>query len=336
MREKMYLDISVWTIVKLLLVLLTFYLLFLVRDIIALLFIVFVLVATLLPVVARWSKKIGRIPAVISVILIFIASLALLIYIVVPPVIDQVTQFIVNIPNYAEKYGYLNKYVISNEKYLRSIAGSFNDYTGGFIALTTNIFGGIITVITVIVLSIYLLMDETGLKKSVMTIVPPEQREGLMLVIKKLGDKVGDWLGGQILLAFIVAVIDFVALTIIGVPLAIMLAVLAGILEFVPVIGPIIAGVVATFIAFTDSPVKAVIVIVLYVAVQQLENLVLVPKIMQKAVGLSPIIIIVALLIGAKLLGVIGAVLAIPIAASLSVLISEWSTIRKVWEHGEG
>jgi len=103
-------------------------------------------------------------------------------------------------------------------------------------------------------------------------------------------------------------------------------------LEIVPTIGPIIAGVLATIVAFTDSPIKALIVIVFFIAVQQLENSFIVPKVMQKAVGLSPVIIIIAILVGAKLLGVAGAILAIPIAASISVVLNELPSLRKVIE----
>ena len=336
MRDRVHVDISVWTIIKLILVILSFYLLYLIKDTLALLFIVLILVATFSPVVENWSKKIGRWPAVLSVILIFIAALALLVYLVVPPVIYQTTQFISDLPGFAEKYSYLQRYVPTIEKNLNTITSSFNDYTGGFISLTASIFGGIITFVMGFVLFVYLLIDEKGFKYSIVSIFPLEHRERLIEVIKKVAHKVGNWFRGQIILASCVAVIYFIGLTIIGVPFAVMLAVLSGVMDFIPVLGPTIAGAIAAFIALTDSPIKALIVIALYIAVQQLENTFLVPKIMQKAVGLSPIIIIIALLIGAKLMGIVGALLAVPISASLAVIIQEWPTIKKVWEKSEG
>lgn len=335
MKDKIHVDISVWTIIKLILVILSFYLLYLIKDTLALLFIVLVLVATFSPVIESWSKKIGRWPAVLSVILIFLAALALLIYLVVPPVINQTTQFISDLPAFADKYSYLQRYVPTIEENLNTITNSFNDYTGGFISLTASIFGGIVTFIMGFVLFIYLLIDEKGFKYSIVSIFPLEHRERLIEVIKKVANKVGNWFRGQIILASCVAVVYFIGLTIIGVPFAVMLAVLSGVMDFIPVLGPTIAGAIAAFIAFTDSPIKALIVIALYIAVQQLENTFLVPKIMQKAVGLSPIIIIIALLIGAKLMGIVGAALAVPISASLAVVIQEWPTIKKVWEKSE-
>lgn len=335
MRDRVHLDISVWTIIKLILVILSFYLLYLIKDTLALLFIVLILVATFSPVVENWSKKIGRWPAVLSVILIFVAALALLVYLVVPPVISQTIQFINDLPGFAEKYSYLQRYVPTIEKNLNTITSSFNDYTGGFISLTASIFGGIITFVMGFVLFVYLLIDEKGFKYSIVSIFPLEHRERLIEVIRKVAHKVGNWFRGQIILASIVAVIYFIGLTIIGVPFAVMLAVLSGVMDFIPVLGPTIAGTIAAFIALTDSPIKALIVIALYITVQQLENTFLVPKIMQKAVGLSPIIIIIALLIGAKLMGIVGALLAVPISASLAVIIQEWPTIKKVWEKSE-
>lgn len=335
MRQKISIEISVWTVVKLILVLLAFYFLYLIKDILALFFVVAVLVATFSPVVDNWSKKIGRWPAILSVIMIFIAGAALLIYLVVPPVIKQATEFSQNLPFYIEKLSYFQNHFPTLANYITGLSNDLNSYTGGVVNFTINIFGGLVTVISAIALFVYLLIDEQAVKKALVSIFPLTHREQLTNVIKRVANQVGNWFRGQLALGTIVAVVYLIALTIIGVPFATMLAVLSGVLDFIPVIGPIIAGVVAAFIALTESPVKALIVIVLYIAVQQLENAILVPKIMQKAVGLSPVIIIIALLIGAKAMGIVGAVIAVPISASLSVIIQEWPTIKRIWEKSE-
>jgi len=106
-------------------------------------------------------------------------------------------------------------------------------------------------------------------------------------------------------------------------------------MEFVPVIGPIITGAIAALVALSISPIGALFVIVLFIVVQQLENTILVPKIMQKALGLSPIVIILALLIGAKILGLIGALLAVPLSALISVVVQEWPAIRQSFQQNE-
>jgi predicted PurR-regulated permease PerM len=271
----------------------------------------------------------------LSVVFIFIAIVGLLVYLVVPPVVSQIGEFAQSMPYLIEKISYLKNHFPSLQNYLDSLSTSLSGYTGGVVSFTVGIFGGIITIISALVLFIYLLIDEQAMKKALVSIFPITHREKLTEVVKKVANQVGNWFRGHLTLATIVAFVYLIGLTIIGVPYAAMLAVLAGVLDFIPVIGPIIAGTVAAFIALSESPIKALIVIILYIAVQQLENTVLVPKIMQKALGLSPVIILAALLIGAKLMGIIGAVLAVPISASISVIIQEWPTIKRAWEKSE-
>jgi predicted PurR-regulated permease PerM len=125
--------------------------------------------------------------------------------------------------------------------------------------------------------------------------------------------------------------VDLIGLIIIGVPYALTLALISGLLDLIPTIGPIIAGVIAALVALSVSPIQAVFVIVMYIIVQQIENTLLVPNIMKKAVGLSPVVILMAVLVGAKLLGLIGALLAVPLAAVLSVLVMEWPLIKQAF-----
>jgi len=332
MSEKMQFDVSVWMFIKLMLVLVTFYLLFVIRDIVALIFIVLILVATFSPIVKRWAKKIGRIPSVIALLLIIIAVIALVVYMLIPPISDQITQLVNNAPSYLERIQFLKVYAPTLQDSLTTITSSTGTITQGFVSITAGVFGGIITFLTAIVLFVYMLIDEQVLKNFIYSLTPPEKKEQVVEVLRKVASKVGDWFRGQVILGVIIAFIDLIGLLIINVPYALTLAVIAGILKIVPTIGPIIAGVLATIVAFTDSPIKALIVIVFFIAVQQLENSFIVPKVMQKAVGLSPVIIIIAILVGAKLLGVAGAILAIPIAASISVVLNELPSLRKVIE----
>ncbi len=332
MNEKMQFDLSVWMFVKLILVLITFYLLFLIRDILALIFIVLILVATFSPVIKKWAKKIGRIPSVIALLIIIIGIIALVVYMLVPPITDQINQLTNNAPRYIEKISLISSYAPSIQESLSTLTSNAGSITSGFVSITAGVFGGIITFLTALVLFVYMLTDEHVLKNFVYSLTPADKKEQVAEVLRKVANKVGNWFRGQIALGIIIGIIDLIGLLIIGVPYALTLAVIAGILEIVPTIGPIIAGILVAIVAFTDSPIKALIVIIFFIAVQQLENSFIVPKVMQKAVGLSPVIIIIAILIGAKLMGVAGAILAIPIAASISVIINEWPTISKIIE----
>ena len=135
----------------------------------------------------------------------------------------------------------------------------------------------------------------------------------------------GSWLRGQLLLMFIVGAVNGIGLAILGVPYAFLLGLWAGLTELFPYVGPVAGAIPGVFIAFTAlGPVKALIALIIYIVVQQLESNFLIPKIMGRALGLSPVAVIFALLIGGKLFGFIGLLLAIPVAAVLAVVYEEW------------
>jgi predicted PurR-regulated permease PerM len=329
MEQKIKIDIPIWVILKIILALLLVYFLFLIKDILVLFFIVLILVAALDPVVSKWERTLGRTFSVVLLFLLLFLIVAAVIYLIVPPVISQMTSLIASLPDYFGRFSQIRDHISVIEKYLSSITQNLSSLTGGFLSLTAGIFGGIFSVLTVIVISAYLLIDRHGFVKVVSSVLPPVEKEGFIAVLKKISAKLSSWLTGQVALGVIVAALDLIGLLIIGIPYALVLALIAGILEIVPTIGPIIAGAIATVIALAIDPWKGLFVLILFTLVQQLENNFIVPKLMQKAVGLSPVIIIFAILIGAKLLGVVGAIIAVPMAATLSVVLSDWQTIKR-------
>lgn len=306
-----------------------FYLLFLIKDILVLFFVVLILAATFRPIVNRWEKKIKRVPAVLLLLLIILAIVAFVGYIIFPPLVSQIAGFAQSLPDFVNRLHFLGSYRSYAESGLKSLTNNIGGITGGFVSITTSVFGGIFAFFTAIIMTIYLLLDKNGFRNFVVTIIPSDSRESIINVARKMSIKIGDWFRGQMLLSLSVAVIDLIGLAIIGVPYALTLALISGLLDLVPVIGPILAGVVAALVAWSLSPIQAVFVIILYIVVQQVENSILVPNIMKKAVGLSPVVIILAVMIGAKLLGLIGALLAVPATALISVVVQEWPTIRK-------
>lgn len=329
MEERIKLDLSVWAIAKTIIVLLVFYFLFLIRDILALFFFVIILVATFNPVINRWEKKMNRPLAVALLFAIIVLAASVIISLIVPPVVTQFSQLADQIPAYSTRFDQVRDYLPAFEKNLTNISQSLSKVTDNLFSITAGIFGGILTLLMALVLTAYLLIDKEGLSNFVVSLFPIEQKDKIVDVFNKIGQKLGSWFRGQLLLGGIIAVIDLIGLVIIGVPFALVLAVISGILELVPTIGPIIAGLIAAVIAFTESPLQALLIIVFYFAVQQLESAIIVPKVMQKAVGLSPVIVIFAFLVGAKLFGLVGAILAVPLAASISVVANEWPTVKK-------
>ena len=135
--------------------------------------------------------------------------------------------------------------------------------------------------------------------------------------------KVSAWLGGQLLLGAIIGTTSAIGLWLLGIPFFYVLALISGVGELIPVVGPVLSAIPAVLIAATVSLKKVLLVIIFFIVQQQFENHVLVPKVMQRQVGVSPVTVIVALLIGGKLLGIVGAILAVPTAAILQVVITE-------------
>ena len=162
------------------------------------------------------------------------------------------------------------------------------------------------------VITFYMTIEEDGLKKFVRSIAPIEYQPYLVQKTNRIQVKMGGWLRGQLILMFIIGSLTYVGLLILDVPYALVLAIFAGLAEFVPFLGPLIAAVPAVFFSFSDSPWKAFGVVIFYIVLQQLENQVIVPKVMQKAVGLNPIVVIIVMLIGAKVAGLVGILLAVP------------------------
>lgn len=329
MVDKIKLDVPVFTILKIIFVLFLLYIVYAVRDILVLLFIVFILVAALRPTVKKWEKSIGKPLSVLILFVITVLIIAGFISIVVPPLIEQTRALIDYIPEGTSRFVALKAKFPSIERGITNIAQNLGNMSGNFISITTSIFGGIVSFFTVIILTFYILLDERFFSSFLLT-MSSEKRNDLLSVGQKITQKIGSWLNGQLLLGLAVGLIVFIGLSIIGLPYALTLGVVAGVLEFIPVIGPIISGVVAALIALTISPITAIIVVIFYIIVQQLENNLLVPKIMQKAVGLPPAIIIIAILLGSKLLGVIGALLAVPISGVIYVVAQEWETIKTI------
>ena len=311
------------------LALLLIYFLFVIKDILAVFFIVLILVAAFDPIVSKWEKSVGRTASVVLLFSLLLVIFSAVIYIIVPPVIEQMTNLIANVPDYFGRFTWVKSHIPDIEKNLSSVTSDISSLTGGFLSVTAGIFGGIFSFFTIIVISAYSLIDRHGFVQIISAVLPDDERDNFIVILKKISNKLSSWLSGQVILGVIVGVLDLIGLLIIGVPYALVLALISGLLEFVPTIGPIIAGVIATIIALVIDPWKGLLVLILYVAVQQLENNIIVPKLMQKAVGLSPVIIIFAILIGAKLLGVVGAILAVPMAATLSVVLTEWPTIKR-------
>ncbi|OQA52664.1 MAG: AI-2 transport protein TqsA [candidate division WS2 bacterium ADurb.Bin280] len=327
-------EISISSILKVLAVVVGLYLLYLIRDILMVLLVVFIISIALEPFVEKLAKQ--GVPKALSVIVLYFALiifLGLLIYFVVPPVILQLREFTLNLPYSSENLQGINLESATNT--INQIINSFSlkatPVTEGLLNGIISLFGGVVSAVTVFALTFYALIDSDSIRENIGKLIPLEQKDKLILTFKRVSEKLSDWLRGQLSLMLIIGLVDGLALWALGIGFSLTLGILSGLLEIIPVIGPIIAAVSAIFVALiTGAPIwKILVVILIFIVVQQLENQILVPKIMQKAVGLSPIVVILAIMIGNRLLGIGGAILAVPIVAGIQVFVEEYSTTFK-------
>jgi predicted PurR-regulated permease PerM len=326
------LDVSLYTILKIIGILLFVYFLFLIRDVLVLLVISFILAAALEPAVDKMQRKLKfpRWLGALSIYSLFIAVIYVFASIVVPILNEQFQTLITNKDIYIDDIqstlsslpqGY--KDPINN--FINDVPSEIKNWQlGGISHRVSGVFSGIASFFVVIVISVYILSLKNGMKQTISAFVPEKRRK---LFIKIFGDitrKMSLWFRGQMLLSLSIGVVTYIGLSIMHVPYALVLAMIAAFFELIPMIGPVLGAIPAVLVALFISPIMALIVGAFYVFVQQLENHILVPQVMKKAVGLNPVIIISAMLIGAKLLGILGVILAVPIASSISVILKEW------------
>jgi predicted PurR-regulated permease PerM len=201
-----------------------------------------------------------------------------------------------------------------------------SDAAIGFI---TGIGGGLVSVLTVLVISFYYLMEKTWIRRLVIYELPVEKRARVARIWDAVEGKVGDWLRGQLILCLVIGLLATVGYGTMGVRFWPLLGLWAGVTEIIPILGPWLGAVPAFIIALTQGWDKALLVAIFAAGLQLLENTVLVPRVMRGAVGLSPMTVFLAILAGTQFLGISGALLAIPFAAAIQVVLSEWLDSRK-------
>jgi len=323
-------DISTSTIFRFILIILGFVFLYLIRDILLTVFIAFIVAAAVdAPVdwLAKW--KIPR-PLGTALIYFLIFSLfALFLYVVIPPLSGQLEALISNLPEYLNNLGTgfeaLQQKIGSDS--LQKVLTQFNDQLTGagsnVFGTVVNIFGGLVSAGMILVISVYLVIQDKGIKEFVSSVTPPSSQAYVINLTERVQLKLGSWLRGQLLLMLIVGVLAFIGLSLLKVKFALILALLVGLLEIIPYIGPVLGGAPAVALAFLQSPILALLVIVLFIVIQQLENYLIAPLVMKHAVGLNPLVIIISMIVGGNLGGILGVVVAVPMVAMASVFLSD-------------
>lgn len=325
-------EISFASILRLFVVVLVLILIFLIRDILVILFIAFLISSGLLPVINYLNKKIPRIFSVALVYITLILLLAVFIFVIQNSLSIDFSQFYNQV-----KDGKFNTSIlgfhIDAEKISSQFASSLDrTEIGGIVSGARKFISGLTGIIIVFVLSFYMLLEKNGVKDAMRGFLPEHTYRQFLHLIVRIEEKLGGWLRGQMILMMVVGVLTYILLKALGMPYAGILAVISGLTEIIPGVGPVFAGfigVVVAAVVFPDIPARWLLVAGGYFLIQQFENHVLVPQVMKKAVGLSPIVILVSLLVGARLFGIVGAFIAVPAAAAISVVIKEWETSLK-------
>jgi predicted PurR-regulated permease PerM len=330
----------VWATLVLACVGLGFWLLYRFNQVIFILFVA-VVIGTILRPIVIWLNQRG-LPQQAGVILVYLLLLALLVGIVLllaPLIVEQGTTITAALPDY---YQNLRQGIVDNPNpMVRSLSSvlpttlSWPDpvqQTGqelldsagqvlGYVALAAN---SVFTAVAILLLAFYWTLDGPRLIRSVLLLAPVGRREGIRELVTAMEEKVGAYIAGQGLLMLAVGSMALVAYWIIGLPYVLVLALVAGVMEAVPIIGPMLGAIPAVLVALTLGPDKLIWVIVATVVIQQLENSILVPRIMRRAVGVNPFVTLLALFAFGSLLGVAGAIMAIPMAAIIQILLNRF------------
>lgn len=311
---------------------------YLVRGALLLIYISALVGIGLSPVVTRLERRrlVGRrrLPrwfAILEVYLLLIVVLAAMAILVLPPLIDQARAFWMAIPDLLHRgqMWLLDRGILSREMSLpeavqqATTAGGGSDAVSTVVGALWGFIGGVFGLLTILILAFYLLLDSRALFRRFVSLFPPAERERVEDACHRIATKVSAWLAGQLLLAGIIGTTAGFALWLLDVPYFYVLALIAGLGEMIPVVGPILSAIPAVAVALTVSPATGLFVGIFFFAQQQIENHVLVPKIMERQVGVSAGIVIIALLLGGSLLGIVGAILAVPTAAIFQVVFQE-------------
>lgn len=324
--EKQIIDIYTKVILRIALVAVGFYVLYLVRDIIALFFVAVVVMAAIDPIVSWFGRS--RVPRPVGVLLIYLVLVLVLgtaFSILVPAIVSQSKAFMDDLPKYLSELDSIliginiNSHEVAN-RVGEGISGSSFD----IFSKTIGVFSAAFSFLIVLSMAFYMSIIKNGMEIFLKSVTPKNYEEKVIRVALIIKEKIGRWMLGQLLLMFVIFSLDYIVLSIIDVPYALAIAIIGGILEIIPYAGPVVSTTIATLIGFFTSPVKGVLVLISYVLIQQAENHVIVPQIMKKAVGLNPLVIIFSVLVGVKIAGVAGAILAVPVATAISVVIENY------------
>jgi len=335
MKEAKILDISWETILKIFLAAFLFYLLYLIRNILVLF--IFALIISILfnPVIDFLKKKkIPRVIAVIFTYLVVFGMISFLIYSTLPLFISEIKYFLEIFPKYFETISPpLRGLGIQAFENLENFINLINQTLGKMAANIFNalfaIFGGIFSTIFVLSIAIFISLEERPIERTLSLLFPKKYEAYALDLWSKCQVKVSGWFLSTILGCLFVGFFSYFSFLLFNTKYPLSLGLLAGTLNFVPIVGPIITGIILFIVVSLDNLLKAIFVLLVFILVQQIENNIILPFLTKKFIGLSPVLVLLALTIGGTLWGILGAILALPLAGILYEFIRDFLRERK-------
>jgi predicted PurR-regulated permease PerM len=317
------------------------YLLYLIRSILGMLFIAAFLAVALGPAVDLYQHR-ARIPRSLAILLVYITILGAIVglgLLVVPPIVNGVNHFVSRVPTYVQDLRknptvrkYDNKYHVTEklDKEAKKLPNRLGDAASALTSVTVGVFSAIFQLVTVLVLTFFFLLDGKRMVGWALRQLPPERAERLRSVVDDVYQATSGYVVGNLIISVIAGTGTYIVLMILSVPFAVPLSVLMAFLDLIPLVGATIGGVgIGIVAAIADFPTALIVWGIYFIVYQQIENNILQPIIYRRTVALHPLVVLVAVLIGGSQLGVLGALIAIPVAAGLQILVKDWWNARK-------
>ncbi len=319
------------------------YLLYELQQIVRWAIIALFLAVALNPLVDRLSRlHVPRALAILVVYLLLLAALAGIGALVFPPLVSQARQFgayvahVVRQPgganaalqSLADRYG-LGGYLNSLRGQASALPGRLSVAAGPLLSVTQGIITSVTALISILLIAFFLLLDGDRFIAAGLSLFAAERRPRLRRLLERSAGAVRGYITGNLLISLIAGVAAFAGLKILGIPYAVVLSLVVALFDLIPLVGATLAGIILVIVAFFVSPIKALILIIYFIVYQQVESNVLQPLIYGRSVDLPPLVIFLAVLAGGELLGILGALIAIPIAEIIRIVGAEWLVSRR-------
>jgi len=328
-------NITAGSMIKAILFALLIVLLWFLRDIVVVVLTAIVLASAMEPGIRFFMRY--KLPRILSIILLYVLIGVIffgVIFFFVPPVLNDASNLLKSLPqtlstiNLNQQIGGISlsqfTSTLNPANVLQNLSSTITSTTGGVFDTVSAFFGGLTSFVLVVVFSFYFCVQETGVDDFLRIVAPVDNQAYVLNLWKRSQDKIGKWMQGQIVLAIIIGVLVFLCLFIFGVPHPLLLAVLAAVFELIPVFGQFLAAIPGVAVGFAAGGVtEALWVALIYIVVQQFEANLIYPVVVKKVVGVPPLLVILALLIGFKLFGFLGVLLSVPLAGALQEVVSD-------------